>query len=88
MREVLISLIRKERERQFNLPYVESDIRNSPNDWVAIASSYLVEEIRRGPVKPTRVNYEDCLIKTAAIILAALEHCDKMEAANHFQSEI
>jgi len=82
--EEIITRVIKERERQFNLPGLESDVRNSPNDWATIISSYVLENVRRGPVKPTRDSFEDSLIKAAAVILAALEHCDKMQTGNHF----
>ena len=77
----------KERSRQYNLPGIELDVRNTPNDWVAIISRYIAGEARRGLIKPTREDFEDSLIKAGAIILAALEHCDKMDANNHFQKE-
>lgn len=75
----------RERERQYNLPGIELDIRNTPNDWVAIISRYAAGEVRRGGVKPTREDFEDSLIKAGAIILAALEHCDKMDNNNYFE---
>ena len=83
MQEIITRII-NERERQFNLAGIELDIKNTPNDWTTIAAHYLFEHIRRGPFKPVRENYEDCLIKTAAILLAALEHCDKMDSSNYF----
>ena len=84
MRAALISRVVQERERQFNLPGIEFDTRNSPNDWTTIAAHYLFEDVRRGPMKPFRADYEDCLVKAAAVILAALEHCDRMDANNQF----
>jgi hypothetical protein len=84
MREEIINKIIAERDRQYNLPNIEFDIRNSPNDWTSIVGHYLLQNIRRGPLKPTREDFEDSLIKAAAVILAALEHCDKMEKNNHF----
>ena len=79
-----IDRIVAERARQANLPGIEYDITNTPNDWTAIVSHYLSADVRRGPVKPLRTHYEDNLIKAAAVILAALEHCDKMDAKNYF----
>lgn len=84
MRDKLISRIVQERERQFDLPGIEFDTRNTPNDWTTIAAHYLFEDVRRGPMKPYRQDFEDCLIKAAAVILAALEHCDKMDSTNNF----
>ena len=84
MNQEIITRILAERERQFNLPGIEYDIRNTPNDWTSIIAHYLHEEVRRGPLKPTRENYEDSLVKAAAVIIAALEHCSKMDSNNHF----
>lgn len=84
MRDALARRIVAERERQFNLPGIEFDMRNRPNDWTTIAAHYLFADVRRGPLKPSRQIYEDGLIKAAAVILAALEHCDTMAAAHEF----
>lgn len=73
-----------ERERQFDLPGREFDVRNSINDWAAIVGRYVYEETRRGAVKPTRANYEDSFVKAAAVVVAALEHCDIMQARGDF----
>jgi len=87
MREDIINRIKIERERQVNLPGIEHDVRNTPNDWTTMTGHYLFEDIKRGQIKPTRENYEDSLIKAAAVIIAALEHCPKMEINNHFLKE-
>lgn len=47
----LLARMEAERARQFNLPGSEYDVRNTPNDWVAIATHYLNEEVRRGPAR-------------------------------------
>lgn len=73
-----------ERERQYNLPGREFDMTNTPNDWVAIIGRYCFEETRRGAVKPTRANFEDSLVKAAAVIMAALQHTSIMEKNGHF----
>lgn len=75
-----------ERQRQFNLPGSEFDLKNSPNDWIAIASRYIAQDCRRGGRKPTKDDLEDSFVKAAAVILAALEHLDEMEKENHFIS--
>ena len=77
--EQFIKLIREERERQFNLPGSEFDMNNGPNDWVAIASRYLSEGARSRGITPTQEEFEDCLIKAAAIILAGLDHSKHMK---------
>ena len=86
-RDVIMKRILAERDRQFDLPGREFDVRNTPNDWVAIVGRYLFEETRRGAVKPTRVCYEDSLVKAAAVLLAALEHCSLMDAHSEFSSD-
>lgn len=77
----LVTRIINERERQKTLPGSEWDSNNTVNDWIAIASHYLSQQAKRrgsvrimrgGPV--TQEDYEDDLIKAAAVILAALEY--------------
>jgi hypothetical protein len=82
----IIQRVLDERARQIDLPGREYDVSNTPNDWAAIISRYVSEEVRRGQTKPSRKNYEDSLIKAAAIILAALEHCPLMEIKEHFDT--
>lgn len=77
-RSSILAEIEQERVRQFNLPGSEWDSRNGPNDWVAIATHYLGEEVRRSGNVPDRNAYERSLIKAAAIIVSALEHIDIM----------
>jgi hypothetical protein len=80
LRAALLERLRIERERQFHLPGAEWDGKNTPNDWCAIAMHYLGEELRRGGIVPTRENFEDSLVKAGAVILAALEHAETMQA--------
>lgn len=75
----LVDLMLNERERQYNLPGREFDVRNTPNDWAAIVAHYALDEIRRGVELPSRAGFEDRLVKAAAVILAALEHAPMME---------
>lgn len=86
-RPVIAQRVITERERHFELPGREFDMSNSPNDWVAIVGRYLFEETRRGAVKPTRAAFEDSLVKAAAVIVAALEHCSSMELRGDFSCE-
>ena len=79
MRDKLLSLIEDERERNFNLPGSEWDSKNTPNDWIAIAGSYLLRASTRKTIKPRAEDFEDDLVKSAAIILAALEHIKTMK---------
>jgi hypothetical protein len=84
-RSDILGKIEEERERQFNLPGSEGDVRNTPNEWVAIASHYLSENVRRGNNAPSRSEFEDSLVKAAAVILAALESVPAMSALGHFE---
>lgn len=75
-----------ERARQRTLPGSEFDSTNKVNDWLAIASHYLSEPAQRNSsadyhrLQLTQADYEDSLIKAAAVILAALEHSDALKA--------
>lgn len=73
-----LSLIAKERDRQKDLWGSEYDMRHGPNDWAAIASSYLNAEVSFKGRSPSNVRWRDSMIKAAAVIIAALEHEDAM----------
>lgn len=84
--ETLLERIKQERDRQRSLPGSEFDEKNSVNDWVAIAGHYLNEPAKRkgptshwGGVPVSKTDYEDSLIKAAAVIVAALEHADVLK---------
>ena len=83
-RDEIVTRIVAERIRQFQLPGVEYDRLNSLGDWTTLIGHYLFEEVRRGPSKPSRDSFEDALIKASAVLLAALEHCDELEAKHLF----
>jgi len=70
----LIKEIVDERNRQYNLPGSEWDMKNSPNDWIAIAGHYLHESSKRKGQNPNLTEWHDSMVKAAAVILAALEH--------------
>lgn len=80
LRGEILASVGEERDRQADLPGREWDLRNGPNDWIAIAARYLGEEARRAGHVPTRAAFEDAMTKAAAVILAALEHADAMQA--------
>jgi hypothetical protein len=81
-RDEILSRFVTERERQFNLPGSEYDMVKTPNDWIAVASFYLSENATRGSHSPVRrEDFDDSLAKAAAVILAALEHSEKMQSA-------
>lgn len=81
--QALFVRILAERERQKTLPGSEWDSKNSVNDWIAIASHYLTQQAKRKSssrftrgISLTQEDFEDDMIKAAAVILAALEHSD------------
>lgn len=74
-----LAKVEAERIRQVNMPGSEYDIRNGPNDWAAIAMHYLADEVRRGANVPKAGDFEDALVKAAAVIAAAYEHVSVME---------
>lgn len=85
--QAIVERILTERERQKTLPGSEWDSKNSVNDWIAIASHYLTQQAKRKSsarftrgVSLTQEDFEDDMIKAAAVILAALEHSDTLKA--------
>lgn len=78
-RDEILQKILAERKRQLNLPGSEWDLRREPNDWLSIAGRYLFEGASTKNQKPSKDEFEDVLIKAAAVILAALEHIEVME---------
>lgn len=81
----ILDRIVAERDRQRSLPGSEFDAKNSVNDWVAIATHYISESAKRkcansfysDPV--SQEEYEDSLVKAAAVIVAALEYSDLLK---------
>lgn len=84
-RELIIDEIINERLRQLALPGSEWDQRNSPADWIALITHYVSGETRRNGMKPNGDEYRDNLVKSAAIILAALEFYDEMKKRGDFR---
>lgn len=84
-RAAIFAQIDEERTRQFMLPGSEWDHRNTPNDWVSMATHYIAEEVRRGGLPPDREEFQAALIKAAAVIVAALEHIPKMSENGHLR---
>ncbi len=82
-----IQKILDERARQFDLPGREFDVVNAPNDWIAIAMSYVLDGVTRNHMKPNAEEFEKSLIKSAAVLLAALEHIENMTRRNHFSND-
>ena len=86
-RSEILNKIDCERSKQLELPDSEIDLQNTPNDWAAIVGHYLFGDVRRGRNAPSREAFEDSMIKAAAIIVAALESTDAMQALDHFSDK-
>ena len=80
-RDEIIRAALTERVRQFDLPGSEWDSKNTPNDWMAIIASYVLRNSARKQNVPDAAEFEDDLIKAAAVILAALENVPQMQKA-------
>lgn len=85
MRSDILDRIAAERARQIDLPGSELDVRNTPNEWAAIAAHYLTDEVRRGGYTPDRIDFENQMIKAAAVILAAIEFAPTMEELGYLR---
>lgn len=83
--EAIITRIREERNRQGDLPGSEWDAKNTPGDWVSIINHYVSSDIRKNGIVPNSVDFEDSLIKGAAVIIAALENLDNMGGRSELQ---
>lgn len=73
-RNAILEQIAQERARQESLPGSEFDLKHTQNDWVAITNIYLSRAASRKHIPVSKQEFNDNLIKAAAIILAALEH--------------
>ena len=67
------------------MPGVEFDVKNTPNDWAALISSYALRNLSHKNIKPDVEEYREDLIAAAAVILAAIEHIDNMKTKNYFR---
>ena len=72
-RSDIIDMIVKEREKQSENPNTLSDTQKTKNDWTSLAGYYLFESSSRTDKHVTFEEFRDSLIKSAAVILAALE---------------
>lgn len=77
-RKEILDKILSERERQLNLPGSEWDARREPNDWLSTVIHYASRNCSRIGNIPKKEEFEDSLVKAAAVILAALEHSENM----------
>ena len=76
VRQKIVDDIVLERQRHLDLPGSEFDARHSRNDWIAIAANYLTESATRRNHKIDPAIYRANLVKSAAVIVAALEYLD------------
>lgn len=83
-REEAIQRILAERERQFDLPGSEFDLLHTPNDWLAIAAAYCLEAVSKRGRGTSTEEMTESVIKTCAILIAALEHIPHMESKGLF----
>lgn len=76
-RQIILNEISGERDRQYNLPGSEYDQKHTMNDWIALATAYLSCSVTRKHIKSDYEEQRQSLIKSAAVIVAALEHLDR-----------
>lgn len=74
----ILEEVKLERQRQADVAGSEYDLVNTPNDWVATAGHYLLQDVNRKKVVPNRAHFHDSLVKAAAVIVAALEYEQNM----------
>lgn len=72
-RDEIIDMIIAERNRQLENPNSSSDFGKTKNDWAALAAYYLFEGASRSDKHVTFEEFRESLIKTAAVLIAALE---------------
>ena len=76
-RQNILDEISGERDRQYNLPGSEYDQKHTMNDWIALATAYISRGVTRKHIKSDYEEQRQTLIKSAAVIIAALEHLDR-----------
>jgi hypothetical protein len=85
MLSAILERIADERARQNDLPGSEWDAKNTPGDWVAMITHYVSSEVRRNGIVPETEEFEDNLVKAAAVIIAALENVTTMKQRGELQ---
>jgi hypothetical protein len=78
-RDNIVKTVVDERIKQCSLPGSEYDLKREPNDWLSIAGSYLFSAATTKNLPTTQEDFEDALVKAAAVIIAALEHTEYMK---------
>lgn len=81
-RDEIINLIIAERNNQAENPNSLSDYKKTKNDWAALAAYYLFEGASRSDKHVTFEEFRESLVKTAAVLLAALETSYSHEDSN------
>lgn len=78
-RDEIIQRIVEERLEQLSNPNSSSDRTKTKNDWTALAGFYLFEGSYKSGEQVTFEEFRTSLIKTGAVILAALETSFSLE---------
>lgn len=81
-RDEIIQMIIDEREVQLGNPNSESDRTKTKNDWTSLAGYYLFESSYKSGEHVSFEEFRSSLIKTAAVVLAALETSFALEDDN------
>ena len=72
-RDDIIDLIIAERNRQAENPNTLSDMNKTKSDWTSLAGYYLFEGASRSDKHVSFEEFRESLIRTSAVLLAALE---------------
>lgn len=78
-RDEILEMIIAERNRQAENPNTLSDVHKTKNDWAALAAYYLFEGASRSDKHVTFEEFRESLIRTSAVLLAALETSYSLE---------
>jgi len=78
-RDEIIEMIIAERNHQAENPNTLSDLHKTKNDWAALAAYYLFEGASRSDKHVTFEEFRESLIRTSAVLLAALETSYSLE---------
>ncbi len=78
-RDEILEMIIAERNRQAENPNTLSDVHKTKNDWAALAAYYLFEGASRSDKHVSFEEFRESLIRTSAVLLAALETSYSLE---------
>lgn len=81
-RDEIIQRIVDERLEQLGNPNAQSDRTKTKNDWTSLAGFYLFEGSYKSGEQVTFEEFRESLIKTSAVLLAALETSFALEEDN------